>query len=442
VRYDLADRGLREFRDDLSMNDKAQKADDPPRITILGKSRSPIAYQLRDYLERSDVPFEWLELTSNEQARKVAGVDSLQDSRLPVCIFSDGSRMECPTIRQVTEKLGWLRNPSNTEYDLAIYGAGPAGLSAAVYGASEGLKTVVIERSAVGGQAGTTSRIENYLGFPDGITGADLAERAREQACRFGAEFLLLREAIRGEFTPGRSVGYLADGTKIIARSTICATGVQYRRLNLPNENQFLGAGLYYGAGVSEASLCANDSVAVVGGGNSAGQAAMNFSRFARAVTVIIRGDSLKDTLSRYLVDRIKAAQNIQVLCHTVVTALQGDRFLESVTLRNNTSGETQNISVKGLFVSIGGDPQTDWATEVGIIRDEGGYLVTGPDLLKEGRPPASWPLERHPYYLETNMPGTFAAGDVRHGAVKRCASAVGEGAMAVTFVHRYLAEG
>lgn len=424
------------------MIDKKQNANEPAKIKILGKAGSAIAYKIRDYLERSDLPFEWHELVSDEQARKDAGVENLQDSRLPVCVFSDGTRMECPTIRQITEKLGWFRNPSHTEYDLAIYGAGPAGLSAAVYGASEGLKTVVIERSAVGGQAGSTSRIENYLGFPDGITGADLAERAREQACRFGAEFLLLREGVRAEFAPGKAIGVLTDGTRIIAGSSICATGVQYRRFNLPNEQRFLGAGLYYGAGVSEAPLCENDNVAVVGGGNSAGQAAMNFSRYAKTVTVIIRGDSLKSTLSNYLLDRINAAQNIRVLCHTEVTALQGDGLLESVTLTNDLSGETQNLPVKGLFVNIGGEPQTAWAKQAGIIRDELGYLVTGPDLLQEGRLPASWPLERSPYYLETNIPGTFAAGDVRHGAVKRCASAVGEGAMAVTFVHRYLAEG
>ena len=332
------------------MIDKPQDTNESPSIKILGKAGSAIAYKLRDYLERSNVPFAWVELANDQQAHKDAGVDNLQDSRLPVCVFSDGTRMECPTIRQITEKLGWFRNASNTEYDLAIYGAGPAGLSAAVYGASEGLKTVVIERSAVGGQAGTTSRIENYLGFPKGITGADLAERAREQACRFGAEFLLLREGVRGEFTPGKAVGYLADGTKVIARSTICATGVQYRRLNLPNEQQFLGAGLYYGAGVSEASLCENDAVAVVGGGNSAGQTAMNFSRFAKAVTVIIRGDSLKSTLSHYLVDRINAAPNIRVLNHTEVTALHGDRLLQSVTLTNNKSGEAQDLSIKGCL--------------------------------------------------------------------------------------------
>ena len=410
-------------------------------MKIIGKAGSATAYTIRDYLERSDVPFEWIELADDQQARAEAGVNNLQDPRLPVCIFSDGTRMECPTIRQITEKLGWFRNPALSQYDLAIYGAGPAGLSAAVYGASEGLKTVVIERSAIGGQAGTTSRIDNYLGFPDGISGAELAERAREQVCRFGAEFLLLREGVGGEFLPGKIVGHLADGTKIIARTSICATGVQYRRLNLPREQEFVGTGLYYGAGVSEAMLYENDDVAVVGGGNSAGQAALNFSRFAKTVTVIIRGDSLKSTLSTYLIDRIKAASNIKVICNTEVTELQGDQVLRAVTLTNNKTGEKQNLAIKGLFVCIGGVPQTDWATEAGIIRDEAGYLVTGPDMFQEGRLPAFWPLDRRPYYLETNIPGMLAAGDVRHGAVKRCASAVGEGAMAVTFVHRYLSD-
>lgn len=417
------------------------KATQTTPIKIIGTPGSSAAYSLRDFLQRSDVPFEWVELANDTQARNEANVESTRDSRLPICIFPDGTRLECPTIRQVTEKLGWLRDPSRSEYDLAIYGAGPAGLSAAVYGASEGLKTVVIEPSAVGGQAGTSSKIENYLGFPGGIAGADLAERAREQACRFGAEFLLSRKGVRGEFLPGKGVVYLADGTTIVSRANICATGVQYRRLSLPNEERFLGAGLYYGAGVSEASLCDNDDVVIVGGGNSAGQAAMNFSRFAKMVTVLVRGDSLKSTLSHYLLDRISAASNIKVLCNTEVTALQGDAVLRSITITNRSTGETRNLTIKGIFVCIGGVPHTDWATEVGIVRDEAGYLVTGPDLLQEGRLPEIWPLKRSPYYLETSVPGVFAAGDVRHGAVKRCASAVGEGAMAVTFVHRYLAD-
>src|SRR5580700_10457903 len=258
-------------------------------LRLYGTRGCPSAYAIRDFLQRSDIPFEWIELRDNEHARNDLGVENVDDARLPICIFDDGTRMERPTVRQITEKLGWFRDPSRSEYDLAIYGAGPAGLSAAVYGASEGLKTVLIERSAVGGQAGTSSKIENYLGFPSGISGAELAERAREQACRFGAELLIGREGVRGEFVPGRGIGYLADGTKIVARSTICATGVAYRRLDLPNESRFLGAGVYYGAGASEASLCnKNEDVFVVGGGNSAGQAALHFSRFARTVTIIV----------------------------------------------------------------------------------------------------------------------------------------------------------
>ena len=414
-----------------------------PQIKILGKLGSPLGYMIRDFLHRGDVPFEWIELRSDTDAREKANVANLHDSRLPVCVFPDGTRLECPTIRQITEKLGWFHDPSRAEYDLAIYGAGPAGLSAAVYAASEGLSTVVIERSAIGGQAGSSSKIENYLGFPDGISGMELAERAREQACRFGAEILIAREGVRGEFLPGKIVGYLADGAKIVARSTICATGVEYRRLNIPNEDRLLGAGLYYGAGASEATLCRNsDAVFVVGGGNSAGQAAMHFSRYAANVTMVLRGPCLKKTLSQYLVDRISAAPNIRVLTDTEVTAIEGDEVLERITVTNRKTGAGQTFDTHWLFVCIGGDPRTDWAQQVGIVRDDAGYLVTGPDLLHGGGKPDGWPLDRDPYYLELSLPGMFAAGDVRHGSVKRCASAVGEGAMSVTFVHRYLARG
>ena len=399
---------------------------------------------IRDFLHRSDVPFEWIELTGDDAARSQAGVDNLLDHRLPVCVFPDGTRLECPTVRQITEKLGWFHDPQRAEYDLAIYGAGPAGLSAAVYGASEGLSTVVIERSAVGGQAGSSSKIENYLGFPDGVSGRELAERAREQACRFGAEILIGREGVRGEFLPGKGVGYLADGTKIFARATICATGVDYRRLDLPNEKRFLGVGLYYGAGASEAGVCTkDDDIYIVGGGNSAGQAALFFSRAARTVTMIVLGPCLKETLSQYLVDRVRSSPNVRVLTNCQVVAIDGGETLESITVENTTTHERETFATRRLFVCIGGVPRTNWAEEVGIQRDDGGYLLTGPDLWVNGHgKPDRWPLDRHPFFLETSMPGVFAAGDVRHGSVKRCASAVGEGAMAVAFVHRYLAGG
>ena len=419
-------------------NDKQSDA-----ILILGKSGNPLGYMIRDFLHRSDIPYRWIELNSEEQAHTMAGVSGLNDPRLPVCIFPDGTRLEHPTIRQIVEKLGWFHDPSRSEYDVAIYGAGPAGLSAAVYAASEGLAAIVVERSAVGGQAGSSSKIENYLGFPTGISGAELAERAREQACKFGAEILVGREGVRGEFLPGKGVGYLADGTKIVARATICATGIEYRRLNLPNEDRFLGAGVYYGAGASEAALCrANEDVFVVGGGNSAGQAAMHFSRVARTVYMVVRGPSLKETISQYLLDRIHSAGNVRVMTNSEVTELDGDELLRAIVITNKVTGERQRYATRWLFVCIGGDPRTDWAEEVGIVRDDAGYLVTGPDLLPNHKPPKGWSLSRDPYYLETNVPGVFAAGDVRHGSIKRCASAVGEGAMAVAFVHRYLAGG
>ncbi|SMP81654.1 FAD-dependent oxidoreductase [Noviherbaspirillum suwonense] len=415
------------------------EVDRPPLVKVCGRRGASEGYAIRDFLYRCDIPFEWIELDSDEAARSVAKVQSLQDSRLPVCFFPDGSRLECPTIRQIIEKLGWFAMPSRTEYDVAIYGAGPAGLSAAVYGAADGLKTVLVERWALGGQAGSSSRIENYLGFPEGISGADLAERARKQAMKFGVEILLARKGVRAEFHPGKGIGYLEDGTRIVAHASICATGVEYRRLGVLDEDRFLGAGVYYGAGASEATLTRDEDIYIVGGGNSAGQAAMHFAPFARRICIVIRDDSLQSMLSQYLIDRICSTRNIFILPRTEVVAFHGGDALEEITLADRKENREYRVPTHWLFVCIGGVPQTDWATEVGIERDSAGYLLTGPDLLHGSERPVNWQLDRDPYHLETNVPGVFAAGDVRHGSVKRCASAVGEGAMAVALVHRYL---
>ena len=416
---------------------------DATLVKVICRRGSAQAHAIRDFLHRCGIPFESVELRTDQEARAVTDVESIEDARLPVCIFRDGTRMECPSVRQILEKLGWFANPSRTEYDLAIYGAGPAGLSAALYGASDGLRTVLIEKWAIGGQAGSTSCIENYLGFPDGISGAELlAERARKQAIKFGVDILLGREGVRAELMPGKGVGHLADGTRIVARASICATGVEYRKLGLRNEDRFHGAGVYYGAGASEAALAKGEHVHIVGGGNSAGQAAMHFAASAARVTMVIRGDSLKETLSQYLVDRIHSVSNVEVLTRTEVIALDGAETLEEITLRNRDTGEERKARTHWLFICIGGVPHTEWAEEVGIARDEAGYLITGHDLRRGGHKPERWALNREPYYLESNIPGVFAAGDVRHGSIKRCASAVGEGAMAVALVHRYLSQG
>jgi thioredoxin reductase (NADPH) len=419
--------------------DSGESKTNRKRLTMFGLAGSAAAYTLRDFLQRSSVEFDWIELSSADDAHRLAGVDGMGDPRLPICVFPDGSRLESPNLESLAEKLGWYSRPSRSEYDVAIYGAGPAGLSAAVYAASEGLRTILIEKSAIGGQAGTSSKIENYLGFPDGISGAELALRARDQASRFGADILLVREGVRAEFSPGRGVGTLADGTKIVTRVSICAAGIEYRHLDLDNEGRFYGKGVFYGAGVSEASLCAGADIFVVGGGNSAGQAAMHFSTSARKVSLLIRGRQLSSTLSQYLVDRISSTPNIEVLPQTSITELHGDNCLEGISIMD---GETKSIryeEARWVFVCIGGLPRTEWTANTDILVDEAGYLLTGPDLIVDGKLPSVWPLDRQPYYVETSVPGMFAVGDIRHGSVKRVASAVGEGAMAVTFAHKYL---
>jgi len=413
----------------------------PQIVRLFGRRDSAEAWEIRDFLKRSVVEFEWVELTNDDDSQSVLGLATLTNVRLPVIEMPGGERLFGPSLREVAGRLGFVAKPKLRQYDVSIYGAGPAGLSAAVYAASEGLSTVLVERSAVGGQAGTTSMIENYMGFPQGINGADLAERARQQAVKFGVELLMMQEGVKSEFRENRIWTDLADGGTMVARANVCATGVEWRRLNLPNEDRLLGRGLYYGAGASEAPLCGGEDVFVVGGGNSAGQAVMHLAAHARSVTMLVRDTALAASMSRYLSERILSERNVRVRYDVEITGLEGDRSLARIEVTSRSTKASEWAPTPRLFVAIGGVPNTEWAADTSIIRDPGGYLITGPDLLQEGHTPGCWPLERMPYYLETSVPGSFAAGDVRHRSIKRVATAAGEGAMAIAFVHRYLEE-
>lgn len=409
-------------------------------IRILGFQWSPRSHELKDFLSGNLIPYQWLDVESNETADDLLKLNNIERKSLPAVFFEDGSFLLNPGIREVGERTGMRFRASKTIYDVLIVGAGPSGLAAAVYGASEGLNTAVIEKRAPGGQAGTSSRIENYLGFPNGLSGGELSRRAMAQATRFGVEFLSPREVIDIAVSDKYKIITLNDGVTINAKSVIIATGVDYRELEAENINQFTGAGVYYGAAMTEAHACDQKDVFIVGGGNSAGQGAMYLSKYARKVFIVVRKKDLSATMSQYLIDQIKSTPNIEVLGETVVTQAFGDARLEGIELQNMDTGEKRNAQTSALFIFIGARPVTDWI-KLDLFKDEKGFLETGREIVQRDAYKKLWKLNREPFLLETSTPGVFAAGDVRAGAMSRVASAVGEGAMAIKFVHQYLAE-
>ncbi|WP_063044921.1 FAD-dependent oxidoreductase [Nocardia pseudovaccinii] len=420
---------------------EAWRSNDHKPVTetkVVGNRWSPRSSEVREFLARNQLPYRWYLAEEPEGARllEAAGADP---DVCPVVITPGGQALVQPSDGELAESVGLNTNPTGDFYDLIVVGGGPAGLGAAVYGASEGLRTVLVERTATGGQAGQSSRIENYLGFPDGLSGAQLADRARRQAAKFGAEVITTREVVGLEVNGSARTVRFADGGRLCAHTVIIATGVDYRRHPAPGVDDFTGRGVYYGSAMTEASECADHDVYIVGGANSAGQAAVFLSRNARAVHLVVRADSLEKSMSHYLIQQIAQIPNIRVHTDTEVIAADGDDHLQQIVVRNNRTGAEEKAEAERLFLFIGAAPQTDWLDGV-VKRDEAGYVLAGPDLLVDGTRPAGWELPRPPHHLETSVPGVFVAGDVHADSAKRVASAVGEGAMAVMLVHRYLA--
>jgi len=412
-------------------------------IRVLGTRWSPRSYELRDFLARNRVPYQWIDVetsANDPETKRLLEALGSEAASLPVVLFPDGTKLLESVPAEVAQKVGLRTRAQTTFYDLAIVGGGPAGLAAAVYGASEGLHTVMIEREAPGGQAGMSSRIENYLGFPMGLSGGDLARRAVVQAQRFGVEILSPQEAVGIRTEGPYRIIKLADENEISCHALMIATGVQWRRLDAPGIDRLQGAGIYYGGGATEALSCKGEIVYVVGGANSAGQAAMNFAKYAERVVILVRGSSLSSTMSQYLIDQVKEMSNIEVWAHGSVAEAHGETHLEEISILCSDTNKIERVPASAMFIFIGASPRTEWLANV-VERDERGFILTGPDLIREEQRPKGWSLDRDPFLLETNIPGLFAVGDVRHGSVKRVASGVGEGSVAVQFIHQYLSK-
>jgi thioredoxin reductase (NADPH) len=435
--WDPPEEKLYPVLDDLLESWRAAGYRPVPTTKVVGHRWSARSSEVREFLARNQVPYRWYSSDEPEGGRLLAaaGQDGL---RLPLVITPDGTPLVEPEDSELAAHVGLATTPAAQFYDLIVIGGGPAGLGAAVYGASEGLRTVLVERSATGGQAGQSSRIENYLGFPDGVSGAQLTDRARRQAAKFGAEILAAREVTGLELDGASRTVRFSDGSAIAAHCVILATGVSYRQLDAPGMRELTGCGVFYGSALTEADACLGQDIYIVGGANSAGQAAMYLSRRAKSVTLVIRGSSLHDSMSYYLIQQIDQSPNIAVRTGTVVEAAHGSDHLEQLTLREVATGRAELVDTQWTFVFIGAAPHTDWLERT-VLRDSRGFIVSGPDLSSDGRPPEGWELDRPPYHLETSVPGVFVAGDARAESAKRVASAVGEGAMAVMLVHRYL---
>jgi thioredoxin reductase (NADPH) len=406
-------------------------------IRVAGTTLSPESYAVRDFLAGNQIPYQWLDVDSDATARELVAKVSAGAPRLPIVFLPDGSALMQPGVRELADRIGMQTRAQRPFYDLIIIGGGPAGLAGAVYAASEGLRTILIERSAPGGQAGTSSRIENYLGFPGGISGGDLARRASTQAKRFGAEILTAQEVVGIQRNDPYRTVRLADGSELSCYAVLFAAGMEVRHLDVPGISPLVGAGVYYGAALTEAATYRGRDVFVVGGANSAGQGAMFFSRYARKVTMLVRGPSLK-AMSQYLVDRIGETANVEVLTGTVVTAVRGMKRLEAITLTDVASGQAREVEADAVFIFIGTAPRTGILADL-VARDAGGFILTGLDVMVDGKRPQDWMVDRDPFPYETSVPGIFAAGDARHGSGKRVAAAVGEGSATIGMVHRYL---
>ncbi len=435
--WDPPEQELYPVLDDLLDDWKANYRAPYGGVRVVGNRWSSDSHRVKDFLARNHVPYEWQDIEADTEACSLyEGADA---PALPIVILTGGEKLSNPDNAALAAKVGLKTSAGQPFYDLIIVGGGPAGLAAAVYGASEGLKTLMVEREAPGGQAGTSSRIENYLGFPTGLSGADLARRAVTQAQRFGVE-ILSQEVTKLRLQDQYRILTLGDGAEVSCHALLIATGVSYRKLDVPGLDRLTGAGVYYGAAMTEALSCKDDDVYLIGGANSAGQAALYFAKYAKCVTLLVRGDSLEKGMSQYLVDEIRAQPTVRVWLNAQVTEAEGDTQLERVTILHSDTGESEVVPTRAIFIFIGAQPRTDWLEGV-LKRDENGFILAGPDLMQSGKRPADWPLDRDPFLLESSVPGVFVAGDVLHQSVKRVASAVGGGAIAVQFVHQYLAK-